>query len=118
VAKATPWPNSVPWGWPDHAPPTDQTIFLKKFDLAVAGGRSTPKGHGVASATSIRPVWGGFGHLHGFWGWIGHSQQLNQFFQKNLFGPWGWSNHPKGHLNNKNIFLNIKNYFFIFLNIK
>jgi hypothetical protein len=59
-------------------PLTSQTIFfLKKIDLAIGGGQSTTKGHGVVSNTPIRPFWGGRSHPH---------------------GPWGCFGHPKGHL--------------------
>jgi hypothetical protein len=57
------------WGWPGH--PQGQTNFLFFLDLAIGGGRTTPKGHGVASATPNRrsgvaeatppPNWGGLG---------------------------------------------------------
>jgi hypothetical protein len=50
------------WGWL-RPPPTAQTHFsLFFFFLAFWGGRTTLKGLEVASATPIRPVWGGSSH--------------------------------------------------------
>jgi hypothetical protein len=96
------WGGSMAKRWPL----TGQTIFLKNFDLAVGGGRSTPMAMGwhrpppfdrsvVAEATPM--ALGG--------GSATFNSQIN-FFKKKLFGLWGWLDHPKGHLK-KN-----KNYFF------
>jgi hypothetical protein len=41
------------------ATPRAQTLKKKKKSLAFGGGRTTPKDHGVASATHDRPIWDG-----------------------------------------------------------
>jgi hypothetical protein len=51
------------WGWsghPQNPKPIARSSFF--FFLAFQGGQTTPKGLGVASATPIRPVWGGSNH--------------------------------------------------------
>jgi hypothetical protein len=72
VAGATPFPKV---GWPDHP------IF----------------GQGVASATPIRPVWGGRSHLRPLG--VVRPPQKAQKKKKNermRFGLWGWPDHPLG----------------------
>jgi hypothetical protein len=41
---------------------THSSVFFFFFFVAFRGGRTTPKGLGVASATPIRPIWGGQSH--------------------------------------------------------
>ena len=56
------WPKpphdkTMALGWSDHQ--KAKQFFFEKIDLAVGGGRSTPKGQ-----------WGGFGHPRpAEWGW-------------------------------------------------
>jgi hypothetical protein len=99
---------------------------LKKFDLAIGGGQSTPKAHGVASASPIRPVWGYRSHPMALGGALATPNGQINFFKKICLAGWGWSNHPRAisKTTKKSIllfyFIFIKNIiFFIFhLNIK
>jgi hypothetical protein len=87
------WPLGVLW-----PPPTGQRIFLKKFDLAVGGGRSTPMGHGGGFGHPRTAGWGCPTPPHGLWGWIGHPQRPNQIFLKKILWPVGGGRStPKGH---------------------
>jgi hypothetical protein len=54
-------PPPCPWGWSGH-PQRPKPIFPFFFFLGLLGWSDHPQRPGVASATPIRPVWGGRSH--------------------------------------------------------
>jgi hypothetical protein len=96
VAEATPNPNGG-----GSAAPKGQTIYLF-LDLALGGGLTTPKGHGVASATLVGRS-GVAEATPGPTGVVWPPPRAKQFFIIIIYyyfffrsGPWGWPDNPLG----------------------